>query len=243
MNLRALAKDYANGVLGTRAYREARDELIEGILLGHIKVAVHDFQPPLNVQRVEAEPDITAFRPNPVTKADPKPSAAITEPGTDAAKTPTTHRGILAGITIIIVCLIVLVSLYPFTRQRATVSDATDQTTFSSAVPQSDTQNPVTVSAGENLIKQFLGQNDWTDENLQQFITQWQELSAEEQDAGLSSSARTQLANAIHRKLVEERAILGLGDIQSSVDRQNVLVNFARQIGISDPRLSVKATP
>ena len=243
MNLRALAKDYANGVLGTQAYRKARDELIEGILLGHIKVAAHDFQPPLNLQRMDSEPDITAFRPNPATKAAPKPSAANTEPDADAANTPTTHRGILAGITIIIVCLIVLVALYTFTRQRTAVTEATDQATFSSAVPQTGTQYPVTLGAGENLIKQFLGQNDWTDENLQQFITQWQELSAEEQDAGLSSSARTQLANAIHRKLVEERAILGLGDIQSSVDRQNVLVNFARQIGISDPRLNVKATP
>jgi len=246
MNLRALAKDYANGVIGPQAYRMARNDLIEGILSGRIKVAANDFQAPLNVQRIEPEADITSFRGNPAATSKDASKPLIDKP--EARKVtppaPSTHRGILAGIAIIIACLVILVALYPFTRQTNEVFDTSGQSQIPDTGLQTDSpQSAVAPGAGEILIKQFLQQNDWTDENLQFFINQWQLLSAEEQDAALSSSARTQLANAIHRKLVEEHAMLGLGEVQKSIERQTVLINFAHQTGISDSRLTLKETP
>ncbi|MGH8120823.1 MAG: hypothetical protein ACRESK_09435, partial [Gammaproteobacteria bacterium] len=231
MNLRALAKDYANGVIGPQAYRKARDDLIEDILSGRIQVTPHDFQPPPTMQRMDVEPDITAFSGRGSQPAAPKPTAAKVETREATQHPPATHRGILAGIAVIIACLVILVALYPFTRQKTPNSAASNQAA-DTALP-SDVQQAVTPGPGEILIKQFLQQNDWTDENLQQFIDQWQGLSAAEQDAALSSSARTQLANAIHRKLVEEHAMLGLGEVQKSIERQTVLINFAHQTGIS----------
>jgi len=244
MTLRNLAKDYANGVIGPQAYRKARNDLIEGILSGRIKVSAHDFQAPLNLQRIESEADITAFRGKPGNKATPKPVAAKQETREEVTPpTSFTNRGLLAGIAIIIACLVILVALYPFTRQKTPIFDTASESTMPGAGNQPESQQPVVPGAGEILIKQFLQQNDWTDENLQQFSNQWQELSAGEQDAALSSPARTQLANAIHRKLVEEQVMLSLGELQKSIDRQTVLINFARQAGISDPRLILKETP
>ena len=244
MNLRTLAKEYAGGLLGIQAYRKARDELIEGILVGRLQVTKNDFQAPLRSQRAEAAPDITAFRAPPLNKPVSKSSVTITEPKTDKAHTPSIYRAILAGIAVIIVSLVILVALYPVIQQKISVSDITNQAISSGpSGAESDAQHPFVLTAGEGLIRQFLAQNEWDDENLQHFIKQWQELSAEEQDAGLSSPVKSQLANAIHRKLLDERAMLSLGDIQNSVDKQTVLVNFARQIGINDPRLTVQETP
>ena len=242
MNLRTLAKDYANGVLGLQDYRKARNELIEGILGGRVQVGTNDFQAPLNVQRAETAPDITAFRAPATNKQASIPAAAITEPDTHSTNTHATHRGILVGIAVIIICLVILVALYPVIQQKKTASSANNQITAPDA-GQPDTQLLVTLNAGEKLIKQFLAQNEWADENLQQFISQWLALSAEEQDAGLSSPVRAQLVNAMHRKLLEERSMLALGDKQMSIDRQTALVNFARQMGISDPRFTVQDAP
>jgi uncharacterized membrane protein len=157
--------------------------------------------------------------------------------------TSSVHRGILLVFAAIIVFLVIAVALYPFTHQKKSAPADTGQTTAPAAGTQPDLPHTDTLNAGANLIKQFLLKSDWTDENLQQFTNAWEGLSAEERDAGLSSSARTELANAIYRKLQEERIMLGLGDMQSSIDKQTVLVTFAQQVGIHDPRIIVKETP
>jgi len=246
MNLRALAKDYANGVLGHQAYRKARDELIANILTGHAKVTAHDFQPPLNTQRIEVEADITRIQTSPgKKKPDPTPSPTIMTPDPLAPQehTASTHWGILVAFTAIIVLLVIIVAFYPYIHLKKPASDDTQITSPDNSGTQPDMQHPDAMNAGPNLIKKFLLQNDWTDGNLQQFISAWQGLSAEERDIGLASSAKTELANAIYRRLDEERIMLGLGDVQSSIDKQTILVTFAQQMGINDPRIFVKETP
>ena len=235
MNLRALAKEYSDGVLGIHAYRKARDELIESILTGNTKVTAHDFKAPLKGQRTEAEPDVTSIQTGPRKKPAPRPgSSGVPDPMDAREHTVSVHRGLLVGFIVIIVFLVIIVALYPFLHQKKPpTADASQIIT-----PAADA-----VNAGEDLIKIFLRQNDWTDESLQQFTSNWQGLSAEERDTGLSSSARTELANAIYRKLQEERIMLGLGDVKSSIDKQTILVTFAQQVGINDPRIIVQDTP
>jgi hypothetical protein len=245
MNLRALAREYADGILGIQAYRKARDELIESILTGNTKVSAHDFQAPLNLQRIEAAPDVTSIQPRSDNKQapNPGPSGITTDTMKDQEHTSLIHRGILIGFAVLIVLLVITVALYPFTRQKKSAPADTSQTTVPAAGTQPDLPHSDTLNAGTNLIKQFLRQNDWTDESLQQFTSAWRGLSTEERDTGLSSSARTELANAIYRKLQEERIMLGLGETQSSIDKQTILVTFAQQVGINDPRIIVKDAP
>ena len=245
MTLRALAKDYATGVLGRQAYRKARDELIESILTGNTKVTAHDFQPPLKIQHIEVTPEFTstqtgiaAIKPMP-----PQPSDIPMETMAGRENTSPAHRGILLGVAAIIVFLVIAVALYPFTQQKKPASDAAGLTTSPGAGAHPDMQYSDGLSGGVTLIKQFLRQTDWTDASLQQFMSAWEGLSAEERDIGLSSSAKTELANAIYRKLQEERIMQGLGDEQTSIDKQATLVTFAQQVGINDPRIIVKETP
>jgi uncharacterized membrane protein len=245
MNLRALAREYANGVLGIQSYRKARDELIESILTGTTKVTAHDFQAPLNLQRIEVAPDVTSIQTRSDKKPAPSQGPAVIK--TDSPKSHEhvlpVHRGILVGFVAIILLLVIAVALYPFTRQKKSTPADASQITAPAAGTDPDVQHSDTLNAGEDLIKKFLRQNDWTDENLQQFTSAWRGLSTEERDTGLSSSARTELANAIYRKLEEERIMLGLGNVQNSIDKQTILVTFAQQVGINDPRIVVKDTP
>jgi hypothetical protein len=236
MNLRALAKEYADGVLGIHAYRKARDELIESILTGNTKLTAHDFQPPVNVQRAEADPDITSIQTGPRKQPASRPGPSGTPDRIDTREhTITVHRGLLIGFVVIIIFLVIVVALYPFLQQKKSAAIDISQDTTSTTT--------ATLNAGEQLIKDFLSQNDWTDENLQQFANAWKELSAKEKDTGLSSSARTELANAIYMKLQEERLMLGIGDAKHSIEKQNLLVTFAHQVGIYEPRLMVQEAP
>jgi hypothetical protein len=241
-NLRALAKDYADGLLHANAYRRARDELIEGILAGRIQVTPHDFLPPINTQRVEAASDVTSIRSAPVAKSAQKPAIANTAPRKETRKTHeySVYRWVLAGIAVILICLLILVALYPFARQGIPAFPSGLKINLKNSGTESMEQQTDISSHGKRMIEEFLHQNNWSEESLRQFTGEWQGLSAEEQATGLASSARTQLANAIHRKLTEERALHSLDVQQGALERQHLLVNFARQIGISDPRLTVQ---
>ena len=75
---------------------------------------------------------------------------------------------------------------------------------------------------------------------MQEFKSAWNSLTAEEQADGLTSPLKGQLTNAIYQQLLEERALLGLGDTETVLSRQNSLVNFASELGINDPRLQVQ---
>jgi len=247
MTLRALAKDYANGVLGLQAYRKARDELIESILAGNTIVTAHNFQPPLKLQRAEVTPEFsntqTGIAVNPVLRPSDSASAPAMETMESQDNATPARRGILFVFAAIIIILVIAVALYPFTQQKKSATDAASPATSPGAGALPDKQYSGGSSGGVILIKQFLRKTDWTDESLQQFMNTWQGLSAEERDAGLSSSSKTELANAIYRKLQEERIMQGLGDVQTSMDKQATLVAFAQQMGINDPRIVVKGTP
>ena len=48
-----------------------------------------------------------------------------------------------------------------------------------------------------------------------------------------------QLTNAIYKQLLEEQALSGLVDDDSSADKQRQLVQFAADLGIEDSRISL----
>jgi len=47
------------------------------------------------------------------------------------------------------------------------------------------------------------------------------------------------LINTIYQQLLDERALLSLGDVENAVVNQHMLVNFAEKLGIEDKRLNV----
>src|SRR5690606_2229561 len=92
-------------------------------------------------------------------------------------------------------------------------------------------------AAGRALISAFLEDRDWSPARREAFLAEWSGLSPEERDAARNSVEQGQLASAIYKKLLEERALSGLGDREAAEARERELTRFAEQIGIDDPRL------
>jgi hypothetical protein len=93
--------------------------------------------------------------------------------------------------------------------------------------------------AGKTLIGQFLQDRNWSAPRLAAFLSDWSALDVQQQAAALKSADAGRLASAIYQRLLEERALSGLGDAGASLAKQRELVDFAGAVGIRDPRLSV----
>lgn len=241
MTLRSLAKDYANGILDKESYRKARDDLLRKIAAGEIAVAPIDYRPLLDVEDMEVTRDKTSIKAAPageesrptteiVTPEPPRPPIAARRPSNTPLKL------ILITTTIAALCVIVIIVLYM--TAEAPIREITSETGSASLTGQDAVpQGPDT---GKLLIEEFLRQNNWNDDSLGQFGMQWNSLSDAERTAALAGPEKTQLANAIYRQLLEERALAGLGDVTAAIARQHTLVNFADRVGIEDARFVVQ---
>lgn len=241
-SLRELAREHARGNLDKNAYRKARAELLQGIVAETIAVEENDY-PPL-VQPPEPESLDDTLRRDEHKKVSAKQAAARPEP----ASTPTadaprasegkSHKSLLAGLLVVVVVtitgIVILVG-----------GDDADTTRVTPAVSASDTVDTTatvptpTASRAVGLLQDFLDAQNWSATNLENFLQQWQTLPEDETVAGRTSLEMGQLTNAIYKQLLEERALSGLVDDDSSVSKQRQLVQFARQLGIDDERLSV----
>lgn len=253
--LRSLAKDHASGVLDKVAYRKARDLLFDGVLTGKIIVKPIDFRPPLDIQDLDATMEREREKTQIKTPTSQKqsPSAAPTPiqipvPETSPEEHPTNNEQgfpvtLILGIAVVIIIGLIIFLALPLIHQKTGTRNMIDNdngTVTESDISSTENQATRNTSAGEELIADFLAQNDWSDGKLQEFKSSWNSLTAEEQAGGLASPIKGQLANAIYQQLLEERALLGLGDTASVISRQNTLVNFASELGINDPRLQVQ---
>ncbi len=241
-NLRELAREYARNNIDRESYRKSRRELIQGICAGEIEVEAHEYLAPLEtfseelddttenmiteiVQQTKKAKPAAAISKKPDTpqaKVEPKPAPSPAEPSTGNFK----HKNILIGaVTIIVLCILILaILLFPTAEDK----------------PSTNSERPIIQStAGQGLILDFIQQKNWTQENLDVFVTSWQQMSAQDQATAFSSLEMKRLINTIYQQLLDERALLSLGDVENAVANQHMLVNFAEQLGIEDKRLNV----
>lgn len=245
--LRALAKDYANGVLDKDAYRKARDTLICGILSGDTPVVANEFRPPLQAQDLNSTFDKTAINVSAPPK-EPRPTTEFVPPPRQPdVFVETKTRGsslklyILTGI--VVAAIAILVPTMFFSAPDETTLLATDSYDEPSVVEQNTiAATEQNISASE-LIEGFLNRRDWSEEQLQQFVSRWNNLPPEELAKGLTPPLSIQLANAIYKQLLEERSLFGTGNTDAIIARQQTLVDFANALGMDDPRLQVREAP
>jgi formylglycine-generating enzyme required for sulfatase activity len=240
-SLRELAREYAKNVIDRESYRNSRRELIQGISAGKIEVEVHEYLAPLEIFSEELDETNenlitqitrpkqnktltpTSERPEkPQTNVEPKPVPSPAEPSTGIFK----RRNILIIVGAIIVLCILILTILLFS-----ITEDKPSTTIDLPIVQS--------SAGQALIIDFIRQKNWTQENMDVFVASWQQMSAQEQTAAFSSPEMKRLINTIYQQLLDERALLSLGDVENAVANQHMLVNFAEQLGIEDKRLKV----
>jgi len=246
-NLRALAKDYANGVIDREKYRKARAELIEGILAGDIKVESREFIAPVEAgDDTDITQEKTALRTEPDAFRSTGEFDPTSTPVTAQARKPpekSSQKWIIGSAIVIIICSVVIISLLfqgedePVPVVFEAIPSEPEVTAPDTAVTDPVAEKP---DYGITLIEQFLASKNWQTSSIEQFSTEWQELTDAEQQAAISSPVLTQLNNAIYQQLLEERALIGLAEPEKINARQEILVGLAETVGIYDDRLTVQ---
>ena len=244
-NLHELAREFAENVIDRDSYRKSRSELIQGICAGKIEVKAREYLAPC-----ETSPDDTgSTRENIITQISREEHSTATVPDYQAAQKPNPVQRpkpvqrqntaksypssgnnkqkkifITTAIIVLLCGITLLILLIP----------------GSNDVPPSDINNQAAQpSTGQYLIIDFIQKKNWTQDNLDLFVTSWQQMSDEERTAVQASPEMKRLINTIYQQLLDERALLSLGDIENAVANQRLLVNFADQLEIDDARLTV----
>ena len=242
-SLRELAKEHARNVIDQDTYRKSRSELIQGICAGKIDVEKHEYLTPL--ESCYEELDDTADNlvtqiTNPAKKSQAASAQVASErppaePVSRSRPTPppeTSSSGIFSRKNIIIVtAAIIALSITALTILLFLTTEDSPSSNTNHLVLQS--------SPGQSLIVDFIREKNWSHESLESFSTSWSQLSVQEHSATSTGPEMKRLTNTIYQQLLDERALLGLGDVENAVANQQMLVNFAEQLGIDDKRLTV----
>ena len=233
-DLRELAKDYVQNTIDLESYRKSRSELIKGICAGEVVVKENEYLAPLNSLEEELD-DITENMGTQIvnqgedSKVAPANSKATGQKRSSSLSTGKIEQKaiIIGSLVIVVLCIIILTSLLlPSTKEELPKTLPTNE-----AVKKS--------SAGQSLIVEFMQQKNWTRENLNSFAASWQQLSAQEHEATHASPEMKRLTNAIYRQLLDERALISLGDVENAAANQRLLVDFTERLGIEDKRFTV----
>jgi formylglycine-generating enzyme required for sulfatase activity len=238
-SLHELAREFAGNVIDRDSYRKSRSELIQGICAGKIEVETREYLAPCEplpedtddtrnniITQISREAKDTATVPDYTSAQRPKPvqrqNTVKSYPSSGNNKQKNIF--IVTAIIVFLCGITLLILLLP----------------GSNDVPPSDTNNQVAQpSTGQYLIIDFIQKKNWTEDNLDLFVTSWQQLSDEERTAVQTSPEMKRLINTIYQQLLDERALLSLGDVENAVANQRILINFADQLGIDDGRLTV----
>ncbi len=222
-DLHELARKYARKMIDRDSYRKSRSELIKGICAGEIEVKTREYLAPVkNLPEELAETGqniVTQF------SRSEKNTTASEKPGHPPWSIK--QKNILIGmvVTLLLAVIILATLLLPITDDSA---------------PTQKIEIPVVKSnTGQILITDFIQQKNWSQNNMKSFITSWQSLSEQDHSATTGSPEMKRLINIIYQRLLGERALLSLGDVENAVANQQSLINFADELGIDDGRLTI----
>lgn len=247
--LRALAKGYADGSLDKESYRKARAELIQGIVSKKILLTEIDYPPLVKPPEPEALDD-TQQRKSEVKKAKAQKSTAqsaetpVKSKEANSSSDPVSvevdkgksNKILLIGLAVSVIAIIIVAAI---ALSGNSSKKTTTARTTATADKSTETAAVATTSKAQGLIREFLSKNNWSSSTMEYFQKQWAELPADEIHTSNDSLEMGQLTNAIYKQLLEEQALSGLVDDDSSVNKQRLLVQFATDLGIDDERISL----
>ena len=222
--LRTLAKSYAKKNIEKAAYREARAKFINGVLAGEINLHVNEY-PSLIRPKADATAETTLRR-------QEKKKQPLTEAVQAQQHQPIkNYKVVLAGVAAAVVILAIIGMFVVFGDKDETSVTGGDNTAVST---------PAEPNEAQLLIRDFLAQRNWaTNTNLDAFVLTWQALPVDTRNNARNTLELNQLTNAIYKQLLEERALSALSNAADATSKQQKLIDFAGQIGISDPRIAM----
>lgn len=232
--LRQLAKAYANSQIDKEKYRNDRTAYVEAVVSGKLPLRPNQHDTALlsstfSGTRTDFGLD-NAGKPTGPTYISTDDNAAGS-----ASFMQTKKTGLIIGAASLVVIIIVVFIALRDNKQQAPVGNEI----ASSTTAQADAPP----SAAHNLIRSFLDTNIWSQASMDNFRMEWNRLSEADRTATKSSIELGQMTNAIYKKLLEEKALSGIGNPETSYEKQRILVQFASDIGIDDPRISLPELP
>ena len=226
--LRDLAKAYANGAMDQNSYRKSRSDFIQKVIDGDIKLPVIDYPPP--VLPAADNPDEVTERKASRKASQKPPQKTSPEPVTARPADPDPPRKRSLFLFVSVAAIVLLIAVFVLIMKGGKDS------------PELQTANNTSLQAGseaQKLIQSFLQKRSWTASSMNAFLTEWEAFADDEKAAVKNSVVFGQLTNAIYKKLMEEKALSGIGNQKKSLEKQTQLVHFAGAIGIDDPRISM----
>ena len=245
--LKKLARAHADNELDKASYRKSRSELIQGILGGSIPLAEIDYPPlvkppePESLDDTQRREDIKKPAPStPASDAQPQTKKPASAPsGTETSSSSST--GLYIGLAVALLALIAIAAIMFIGEDKsATPSSATTSAGSVANVAEKTGMTAESSSQSQLMIRDFLKTNNWSTSSLNNFAQSWSELPEGDVLSSSASLEMGQLTNAIYKQLLEEQALSGLVDDDSSVQKQEQLVEFAVELGIEDPRISLQ---
>jgi len=231
-NLRLLAREYAEGKLEKGEYRELRARLLKDIMAGKTRIESHEQgdSKPLSLRE--------SVLPQPASDSGESTEAGPSSENDSENEWIHDRRNIVyAGAGGIIILLVAVFILITNRTTPISIDDIDTSASEQSAVLMSEIPDTYII---EDLIERFLKKNDWSIDSREAFLENWSSLTSEEQAAALELPISNQLSNEIYERLLEQRALYKLDKSKSAIRNQKMLVNFAKEIGIDDPRIKVE---
>ncbi len=245
--LQQLTRAYAQGELDKENYRKARASLINDILSGEVEVPDKTYPTPIHPRAQDNTFEEVTER---KLREDRQANEAIPEPGARRKAAPpppeepvrnSTMRvktgPLLAGLAVVIVLPVLIYFLLP-----ASSTPDTDQGGGETAPDESATSSQAAASSeASDLIRGFLQDRVWTKTRIESFLSTWQTLPVDQRQSVRDSVEMSRLANAIYKQLLSEKALSDLDNSGQAQENQKLLVNFAREMRIDDPRITLPA--
>lgn len=217
INLRAMSRRYAAGDIDQEEYRARRRELIRGVVDGTVELVA--FTAP--------EPDAPTIFPY---EDDDGDTTQEILPPTAAPASPWRRPSTLIVAAAIVLTLLVVAAVVWWSSRAAPPTPANTAVAAPPAAAAAD--------AGAALIDTFLTTDLWDDASLRAFARRWSELPEAARTTLAARAAHARLGDAILAQLANEQALLELGDPRIALAAQKDLLDFARQLDITDARLT-----
>ena len=229
--LRVLAKAFASGQIKKDKYRTDRAAYLESVVADGLSLPLAE-----QIPREKSDKLSETFSDNTLRKSR-EYRAATTPTSEDAVGSSSFNLNkamMVGGAALFVLIIVIVIAMSGGDDAPQPQTDQMDQ-------PTAMTDGPP--SAAQNLITGFLGDNIWSQSNLDLFAVEWQTIPLSVRTSAMSTTDFSRLVNAIYKKLLEERALSGISNPETSYEKQRLLVEFATTIGITDQRISLPEAP
>lgn len=220
--LRQLSRDYAQGRLTLAQYREQRARLLDGLNSGIT---------PLTPYRIAAAPPVDLGERSSTTLQGIRLTAL--------PPLPVSSRWPLWLAAVAVAVIVIGAGIYFLHGEKPPAPVAENPPAAPESPPPAAT--PPAAAPSAPLVEDFLRNADWGKERLDRFLADWAALTEGDRASFTQSSAYRDLADGTYSQIIKEQALLGLGDDKEVLDRQEVLIHFADQVGFSDNRFKEAA--